>query len=247
MNPQKLYVIGIGPGDPELITIKAHKILSNTKCLIVPKGREEGSSLALSIASGVIDLSCKDIVEVHFPMLKTNTQKEETSTELDEKWDIAINTILNALNKWSTVAFITLGDPSIYSTFFYIYNGLLKKSPLIEVEIIPGISSFSASSAYSSIPLILGNEKLAVVPATYEDEKISQILDIFETIIFMKVHKVFDKIIVLLKSKGLLDKAIYVSQVSMAGQKIIKNINDVKLTDLNYFSLIIVKKVNNND
>lgn len=240
MKSEKLYVVGIGPGDPELITLKAHRILTNTKCIIVPKGKEEGSSLALSIASGAINMAGKEVVEVHFPMAKRDIQGQQDI--FDRKWDMAVDAILIAIRNYSTVAFITLGDPSLYCTFFYIYHRLLSMQPSLEIEIIPGISSVNAASACALIPLTLGDEKLAIVPATYSDKRLSDIIENFETIILMKTHRVFDKIVSLLTLKGLLNNSIYISQIGMETQKIIRNLNDVKPIDLNYFSLIIIKK-----
>ncbi|HIJ60937.1 MAG TPA: precorrin-2 C(20)-methyltransferase [Nitrospirae bacterium] len=236
MKKEILYVVGIGPGDPELLTIKAQRILRDISCIVVPKGKEDGSSLALSIVSKVINIDTKEILEAHFPMVKQIDQ------EIEGKWDAVINTITNGLNKHNQLAFITLGDPSIYSTFFYIYEGLKRKRSSLEIIFIPGISSINASACLASMALALGNEKLAVIPATYTIEQLSYIIDTFETVVFMKVHRVFDKILALLRDKDLLYNAIYIARVGMEGGKIIMNLLDVDKDDLNYFSLIILKK-----
>ncbi|HEX9112984.1 MAG TPA: precorrin-2 C(20)-methyltransferase, partial [Nitrospirota bacterium] len=112
----KLYVIGIGPGDPELLTLKAVRILKEVACIVVPKGREEGSSLALSIVQQALSLDDKEIVEVHFPMKKTMGTDE--TTDLDAKWNEAVAAVLKRLDSGIDAAFITIGDPGIYSTFF---------------------------------------------------------------------------------------------------------------------------------
>lgn len=236
----KLFVIGVGPGDPELITLKAVRILKDISCIFVPKGKEEGSSIALSIVEKVIDLKDKEIIEAYFPMKKTRLQAFD-SCELDTKWHETIETIYSKLNKGIDVAFITLGDPTIYSTFFYLYDKLLELSPLLNIEIIPGVSSINAGAARAKLSLSLADEKIAILPATYVDD-IEEILQKFDTIILMKVHRVFNKVLDMLYVTNLTDKAIYISKAGMEDEKILKNIKEVKKDDLNYFSLVIVKK-----
>lgn len=240
MNTPLLYVVGIGPGDPELLTLKAVRLLKETPCVIVPKGSQEGSSLALSIAQSAVDLSQKETIEVHFPMVKT--KDTGTSTELNAKWSDASETILNALRKHSQVVFITLGDPSIYSTFFYVYKRLTSKMVDLVVKFIPGVSSINASACEASVPLTLGDEKMVVIPATYADEQITSLLQDCDTLVLMKTHRVFDRIVALLEKHGLLEKAIYVCRAGMKDQKILKDLRMVKETDLDYFSMIIVRK-----
>ena len=133
----KLSVIGIGPGDPELLTLKAVRIIRESPVLCVPKGREEGTSLALSIVEKAVSTDGKIVIEAHFPMKKTRLQTEDRRQEtgdkrqqtkdngLDAKWDETAKAILNKLQGGSDVAFLTLGDPTIYSTFFYLYDRLL--------------------------------------------------------------------------------------------------------------------------
>ncbi|MDP2279252.1 MAG: precorrin-2 C(20)-methyltransferase, partial [Nitrospirota bacterium] len=187
----KLYVIGVGPGDPELLTLKAARILREVKCICVPKGREEGSSLALSIVKKALSLDNKEIIEAHFPMKKTSRQSEDC--ELDNKWAETVKNILSRLNKGIDVAFITLGDPAIYSTFFYLYDRLLESNPELKIDIIPGVSSINASAAKAKISLGLADEKIAILPANYI-ENLRETLEKFDTVVLMKVNKVFEGI-----------------------------------------------------
>lgn len=180
MRSGKLYVIGVGPGDPELLTIKGMRILNETSCVCVPKGREEGSSLALSIVKQIVNLEGKEIIEAHFPMKKT--RNSDHGSELDPKWDETVKAVSSRLNKGIDMAFITIGDPTIYSTFFYLYDRLLEANPDLRVEIIPGVSSINASAARATISLGLADEKIALLPATYLGN-LREIFGTFDTIV----------------------------------------------------------------
>lgn len=243
----KLYVIGVGPGDPELLTLKAVRILKEVPCICVPKGREEGSSLALSIVEKTLNLEGKEIIEAHFPMRKTRTNtpilqySNASDCELDTKWQETIETVYSRLNKGIDTAFITIGDPTIYSTFFYLYDKLLELNPELNIEIIPGVSSINMAAAKAGISLALADEKIAVLPATYT-ESIKETLERFDTIVLMKVHRVFGNVVNMLNEIGLMANAVYISRAGMDEERIFKNIRDVKESDLNYFSLIIIRK-----
>lgn len=235
----KLYVIGVGPGDPELLTLKAARILREVNVICVPKGREEGSSLALSIVKKALDVREKDIIEAHFPMKKTTAA--EHGNELQSKWQNTVETVLNRLNQGQDMAFITLGDPSIYSTFFYLYDRLIELSPDLSIEIIPGVSSINASAAKAHISLGLADDKIAILPATYIDD-IRNILENFDTVVLMKVHRVFDKIIKILEETKLINKAVYISRVSMDDERIFRDVTVVKDAGQDYFSMVIIRK-----
>ncbi len=264
-----LYVIGVGPGDPELLTLKAVRILRDISCLCVPKGREEGSSLALSIVKKAVNIDGKEIIEAHFPMRKTKKQDTAPPTqpspsrgegkgggeglgsgfrtpdpdlcELDTKWNETVETVLNRLNKDIDMAFITIGDPTIYSTFFYLYDKLIELNPGLNIEIIPGVSSVNAAAARARLSLGLADEKIAILPATYTDD-IKKALEKFDTVVLMKVHRVFEKLLNALTETNLIDNAIYISKAGMEDERIFANIRDVKEKDLNYLSVVIVKK-----
>lgn len=247
--PGKLYVIGVGPGDPELLTLKAARIIRSVPVLFVPKGREEGTSLALSIIQGAVSTEGKQIVELHFPMVKTaphsgplpRVEREAATAALEAKWSDAVDAVLKYLDEGKDAAFITIGDPSIYSTFFYLYDRLLEKRPGLEVEFIPGISSINASAARAGLSLGLGNERIAVLPANYLDS-LQDMLERFDTVVLMKVSKVFPEIKDMLRRTGLTAHAVYVCRAGMDDEKVIRDIHQVREVDLNYFSLIIVRK-----
>ena len=187
----KLTVIGVGPGDPELLTLKGLRLLKAAECIFVPKGREEGSSLALSIVSGLLDLSGKEVVEAYFPMRKTRGQSDQG--DLDARWQNTVDSVLTRLNNGTDVVFITIGDPTVYSTFYYLHERLLDLNPEIKTEIIPGVSSIMASAARAGVYLGIADERIAVLPANYMSN-LDDTLQKFDTVVLMKVNKVFDQI-----------------------------------------------------
>ncbi len=255
-----LYVIGIGPGDPELITVKAVRILKKVPVFCFPKGREEGSSLALSVVKKVLTLNDKEIIEAYFPMRKrlrssarpaSQDEARESgvrSCELDTRWYETVENILSRLNKGIDIAFITLGDPTIYSTFFYLYDRILELSPELNIEIVPGVSSINASASRAKISLGLADEKIAVIPATYTPQGfLTSVFENFDTVVLMKVHRVFDKVLKTLTEMNLVENAVYISRAGMDEEIIIRDIRAVKSDDLNYFSILIVRKQGRDD
>lgn len=243
----RLYVIGVGPGDPELLTLKAVRILRQVPCIFVPKGREEGTSLALSIVRKELELEGKEIVEAYFPMMKTapaadrGSRNADADRELETKWNEAVNAVLSRLDRGGDAAFITIGDPGIYSTFFYLYDRLLERSPDLSIEIVPGISSITAAAGRAGISLGLGNERIAILPANYLDN-LQETLGRFDTVVLMKVNKVFDSVRDMLVRTGLAANAVYVARAGMDDERIVKDITKVRNEDLDYFSLVIVRK-----
>lgn len=233
---KSLYIIGVGPGDPELLTLKAVRLLREIPVLFVPKGRKDGKSLALNIVSRVIDLSDKDIRELHFPMVKTN----EPDAQQISRWEDIAKEVVTVVEK-SDAAFLTLGDPSFYSTFFYLYDRFFTLKPDLKIEIVPGVSSINAAAARAGLSLGLADQRIAIIPANYIDFK-DLYIDSFDTIVFMKIERNFEDIKRYLTEKMFFRKAVYVSRIGMEGERIIHDIKNISQDDLNYFSILILKR-----
>jgi precorrin-2/cobalt-factor-2 C20-methyltransferase len=181
----------------------------------------------------------KEIIEAHFPMKKTKSPVH--AGELDTRWNETVETVMSILNSGADMAFITIGDPTIYSTFFYLYERLLELNPLLPVELVPGISSITASASRAKISLGLADEKIAVLPATYEHD-ISMVLEHFDTVVLMKVHNVFDRVLSMLDAAGLTGKAVFISRAGLDDEEVVRDISELRGKDLNYFSMVIIKK-----
>lgn len=223
----KLFVIGVGPGDPELITLKGKKILERIKLIFYPSGGKE--TFALSIVEKLLPLSDKKLVELYFPM-----KRDESLKEL---WQGLAESIIKELDIYKEGAFITLGDPSFYATFFYLKPYLQEKE--IEIEIIPGISSFSALSAKLTLSLALGREEAVITVAENFIKNFEKFVN-FDTIVIMKGNRHFNEIKEWAKKysyQGLLGK-----RIGQGEEKIWEDLNLASEEELDYFSTIILKK-----
>ena len=234
-RPGTLFGVGVGPGDPELITLKAHRVLHQAPVLCVPKSREEGDSYVRGFVSHLLDPERQQLIEVVFPMTKDRSV-------LERHWNVAMERVLSPLHDGLDVAFVTEGDPLIYSTFMHLYELIRMQHPEIPVEVIPGVSSVNASAAAAGLPLVDGAERLAVLPATYEGEELAQIIARFDTVVLLKVHRVFDRVLDVLEQLDLSGRAVYVKRCGTPDQEIVRDVSSLRGRDLDYLSLLIVKK-----
>jgi precorrin-2/cobalt-factor-2 C20-methyltransferase len=230
----KFYGIGVGPGEPDLLTLKAYKILQMVQVVCGPKSKSEAASLALSIVQPHLNQHQK-IIELIMPM-------QEDPDVLSVYWNEAADTIAWHLVQGQDVAFLTLGDPSFYSTYTYLIRSLKQKLPNITWEIIPGIMSISAAAARAGISLVEGKEKMAVIARDFNETELSSIIEKFNTVVFMKLTKDFNAIIDFLHLKGLTANSVLVSRCGLPGEEIISGLNIRKGQPIDYFSLLILKR-----
>ncbi len=235
-----LFIIGTGPGDPELLTLKAVNTVKKCPVIISPRGSLNGSSTALTILKPVIDLKEKEVHELHFPMKKIRSG-QDPAPEVLVAWRYAAETVLKYLDRGKDVCFPTLGDPAIYSTGYYLYETICGLRDDVNVTFVPGVPAMSSCSASMASPICLGDEMVAVIPATFSDSRLKEVFDLFDTIVLMKVHRVIDRLTLVLDECGLLDKAVLVEHAGTHRERIIKSFNS--MTDHpHYFSTIIVRK-----
>lgn len=235
------YVVGVGPGDPQLLTMKAAEILNKSDIWFAPSAFENGGSMALNIVNGAINSKGKTVLSHRFPM-KQIFRGGTPDPEVKSAWQVAAQTIMGYLSDGQDVVFPTLGDPAIYSTGFYVLETLQEYGSQFQTKIIPGVSAVGASSAVSVVPLCLGDEKLTVIPAIFGNDQIREFLTLSDVIVFMKVHKVVKRLVALLEEFGLVDNAILVERCSLEDQHIWTNIRDAVDHNLHYFSTMVVRK-----
>ena len=230
--PGKLYGIGVGPGDPELLTLKAKRILEAVDYIAIPKTASDKDSVALSIVEGVLETK-KDVIELLFPM-------SFDSGVLETSWNNSVSEVKVKLDAGKDVAFITLGDPTVYSTYIYIHKEI--KSLGYDTEIIPGITSFCASAARLGISLAENRESIAVVPSAYECENLETILKNCDNVVLMKVSNNISRLKDKLKDMGLLDKAVLVSKCGFEDEMIEYDLENASGNKLSYFTTMIIKR-----
>jgi len=231
MRIRKLYGIGAGPGDPELLTLKAYRILKEVDMIVAPKSREDKRSLALLTIEGIIKERGNGLIVVEpvFPMTKDRDK-------LEQYWEKARDAVLaRAEGKGcETVAFVTLGDPSMYSTFYRFMD--IFKDVVDEIEVVPGVTSFSACSAIAKVPVAEGNEIVSIVPDV-KTQNALRVIESSDSLIFLK-PKNMDVIENKLGNK----KAILGVRVGFKDQEIITG--EVSEIDVptHYLSTLIVKE-----
>ena len=229
----KLYGIGVGPGDPELMTVKAARLVSEADVIITPKTEKKDGSVALNIAKPYIK-DHTEIVPVVFPMvLNDDTQKEG--------WEEARNIITKLLSEGKQVVFLTLGDPMFYSTYMYVYR--LVENSGYEIETVPGVTAFCAIGSHLGYPIVEKEEVLAIVLATAPKEKIDKVLAVADDAVIMKVYRNFGEVQETLKKHNMADEAVMISRVGLDGEEIYRGLQDMPAdTKLNYLSTILAKR-----
>jgi precorrin-2/cobalt-factor-2 C20-methyltransferase len=229
-----LFGLGLGPGDPELITVKAERMLRRIPVVCVPKARAEGSSYARSIVNLLIDPDRQRVVELVFPMTSDKSV-------LERYWDRALEKIVTFLVAGLDVAFVTEGDPMVHSTFIPIHQLISERYPCLAVEIVPGVTSMCAAAAAARVPLVNNAERLAIIPAVHNADRLADALGEFETVVFLKVNRVFDRLVKSVEERHPAKGAVYVSKCGTADQEIVWNISDLNQADVPYLSLVIVR------
>jgi precorrin-2/cobalt-factor-2 C20-methyltransferase len=236
----KLFCIGCGPGDPELLTIKALNLIKEADVIFVPTSKSDKPSIALSIVSKYINKSTK-IINLVFPMVKDKNS-------LKEYWKKNTIEISEMVRTGKKTLYLTVGDPSLYSTWIYIHRELKNNHQDIEVEIIPGITSIFAFAAESKISLVEGDEHLSVVPACYDLNKVKNTVKSSDTIVFLKDGRYFDNVIDMLSETGFSDESQIAIAQDVSTQKNIleikqlKDIKGKKQPSQTYFSIMVVKR-----
>ena len=236
----KLFCVGCGPGDPELLTIRALNLITEADVIFVPTSKLDKPSIALSIVAKYIKETTK-IMNLVFPMVKDKDS-------LKDYWKKNTLEISQMVRTGKKTLYLTVGDPSLYSTWIYIHRELKKNHKDIEIEIIPGITSIFAFAAESKLSLVEGNEHLSIVPACYDLNKVKNTVKASDTIVFLKDGRYFDNVIEMLSDSGFGEETqIAIAQDVSTKENIleIKHLKDLKgkkQPSQKYFSIMVVKR-----
>jgi len=231
-----LYGVGVGPGAPDLLTMRAVRTLESVDVLALPRSSDYGASMAWKIVKPVIgERAGQERLFLTFPMSKDPDR-------LRPAWDKAIEAIGERLSRGASVAFVTEGDASLYSTFIYLRREAPRRWPGIRIEVVPGVSSIAAVPAVTGIPIADGQECVAIVPANYGAADLARVFATFDTTILMKIGSEMPRVIEALERAGLADKAVYVSKATMSEQRIVRDVRQVREEHGDCFAMIVVAK-----
>ena len=226
----KLYGVGVGPGDPELLTLKALRLIKENEVIAVP-GKDIRASVAYQIVKGAYeDLDKKTLIPVAMPMTKD-------PQVLKANHDKAADQVEDYLRNGKIVVFLTLGDTTVYSTYLYVHKRILERG--YEAEIVSGITSFCAVAARMNMGLVEADQPLHVIPATYKAQEMDEILKLPGTKVLMKTGKKMKQVKESIEKSG--QKAVMIENCGMPSEKIYRSAEEIP-EDSGYYSLIIVKE-----
>ena len=230
----KLIGASLGPGDPELITRRSWAVLQSNARWIYPVKKAEEASYALSIVERGGIPRPADAVELVFPM----TRDPEILTKA---WVRAAEQTVALLAEGRDLVFLVEGDASTFATFGHLARVARELAPEIEVETIPGVSSFAAAAATTGMPLAEEDETLAIIPAAYGTGVIDHMLDEFDTLILLKVKPLLDEVLELLERRDLLATSCFIEKVGSPDERIVRDLASLKGEKVNYLSLMLVQ------
>jgi precorrin-2/cobalt-factor-2 C20-methyltransferase len=228
-----LYGVGVGPGDPELMTRKAERILREVDWIFLPAPRNTGISFARQIVEPL------GLPEKKFRVVPLCLAHDRT-TDKEAYKQVAAEMVEEA-RQGRSAAWITEGDPSLYSTFGYLHEELLRY-PEVRIEIIPGVSSVSAAAARARVPLARQDEQIVILPAVYCLEQLPALLAVFTTVVLLKIHSVFDRLLETLTKMNKPLRAIYAERVGTTRERIVEDLESLRGQTLPYFSLVILRR-----
>ena len=229
-----LVGIGVGPGNPGLMTVAGAEALGRATHVFTPRAGGDEASLALSIAERYINPRA-EIAALDFPMLGDKTA-------LSAHWRAAAERVTAAMTSGNDCCFITLGDPMLYSTYVYLAREVKVLLPDAVVKTIPGITSVSAASALAGFPLGEGGKTITIVPGAADEAALERALDGGGTVVVMKIGRRLGEVMKLLGRRGLLGKAVLASRVGREGERLLENLErfNPDSPEVGYMSILLV-------
>jgi precorrin-2/cobalt-factor-2 C20-methyltransferase len=224
--------IGVGPGDPDLITLKALKCLQNADVVAFPQGRNGQPGLAQRIIRP--HLGQQQQLPLEFPYVLDQDQ-------LSRAWQGAGDRVWQCLNQGQNVVFACEGDLSFYGTFNYLALSLERRYPTAMVHRVPGICSPMAAVSALGIPLTVQSDKLVVLPALYTVADLETALNWAEVVVLLKVGSVYGQVWQLLNQRQLLDQSWVIANATQPTQRIYRPLTAYPSLELPYFSLMVIR------
>jgi len=230
------YGVGIGPGDPELLTQQARRILNSVPVIFVPKAKITDEGLALQILLGsVVNKTGAELKDLVFPMSKD-------PAVLKPAWELAREAVLEVLRQGKDAELITLGDTAIYSTYMNMVAELRQAEPGLKIVTAAGISSFSQAAAQLNLSLVEKAERMAILPCLSDVAAMRPDLERFDTVVLMKVGRRFADLRELLRGMGLLAYSHLALKLGTPAELLCSDLDAVDPEGVTYMSLVIVRK-----
>lgn len=223
-----MFAVGVGPGDPELLTMKAVRLIQSDALVAYPVGGDSGKSVAREIAASYIKENCPEY-GFEVPM---RLEREPAS----KAYDKAASHMADVLETGQNIVLLCEGDPFFYGSAMYLVDRLAAR---FNCEIVPGVTSLTACAAACGRPLAARNERLKIIPAPLSEEVLEQELKNTEAAALMKVGRHFDKVRAVLRKLGMEASAVIVERATGAGEKITA-LKDVPEGERPYFSTILI-------
>lgn len=233
--PGRLYGVGVGPGDPDLITVKAMKTLSHVSTIAYFCKRGKRST-ARTIADCWLSPTVQEMALVYPLTTEIPFDDPEYVRQLRSFYEISTHDIAKRLDAGSDVAVLCEGDPMFYGSFMHLYVRLKERHP---VTIIPGVSGMSGCWSAAAQPITWGDDIFTVLPATLPSDVLAAKLGSSDAFVVMKIGKNFAKVRKAIEAVGLMDRALYVERGTMPGERIIP-LADFDEETIPYFSVILI-------
>ena len=227
-----LYGIGVGPGDPDLITLKAVRLLRRVPVVLLPQSVNR-PSVALSIVRQWLRPGRQRLLLQSYPMMGSEDDLEQARAE-------AARVAVSCLTSGTDLAWVTEGDPLLYSTFIDLLARTRDQLSDLKVEVIPAVSSITACAAVSAMPLARGSERIAVLPATDSLHDLEDVIERFDTVILLKVRNVLDSLVERLDRIGFTGATVLVEECGRPNQHVTQELRSRLGQPLSYFSMVML-------
>ena len=231
--------IGVGPGDPDLLTVKAERTIREADVVMCPASAEDRPSIALSVVKDLVDESRQRVIKLIFPMTK---DKEVLQDTWKRNAEIMAETAEGGLD----VVYLTVGDPFLYSTWIYMDRHLRSKHPQIPVSAIPGVVSIFTFASKAGVSIAEGAEKVAIIPSCYDLSSVREVARNSEVMVFLKDGRYFDQVIQVLKESGFPGGSTFaIGQDLGTKDELITKTTLAEAADgiaSKYFSVLVVKR-----
>lgn len=230
-QPGHLYLVGVGPGAPDLLTLRAVSILNSVDVIVAPRSSSSESSLALDIVRP--HLRAQEVIEHVYPMARDPQQTSRC-------WAQMADLCVERLRSGQSIAHITLGDPVIYSTCAYLLQKLEKRVAESNIHFVSGITAMQGAAARLNQMLLTQNDRLTLLPAD-DLEAVAAALEHCETLVVYKIGNRIGALIDLLRKRGLLANASLVGHAEQPGEQVFQSLEEIRDDRLGYMSVVVVR------